>query len=293
MLLDERELTQRASEIETLLADIDSFPDEEMRAKTLEIVQNLLMLYGEGMAHMLSIIQLTSPSPVRENVLEALARDELVSHLLLLHDLHPIDVETRVLGALQEVRPYLESHGGNVELLGIEGGVARLRLQGSCSGCPSSTMTLKLAIEEAIQKAAPELEGVVAEGVTAPAPINFLPAAEFVKRKKPAVAQPAWTEVTALPPLADGGLATADVDGSTLLFIMIEDSYYAYRNACAVCGESLERAHLRGAELTCGACGHHFDVRRAGRCLDAPDKALQPIPLLVQNETITVALDRM
>src|SRR5215208_3725859 len=84
---------------------------------------------------------------------------------VLLDGLHPLDVETRVVRALEEVRPYLQSHGGNVELLGVEGGVARLRMQGSCSGCPSSTMTLKLAIEEAIQKTAPDLEGIEAEGV--------------------------------------------------------------------------------------------------------------------------------
>ena len=64
------------------------------------------------------------------------------------------------------MRPYLESHGGNVELLGVEGTVVRLRLQGSCSGCPSSAMTLKLAIEDAIHKAAPEVATVEAEGAS-------------------------------------------------------------------------------------------------------------------------------
>ena len=73
-------------------------------------------------------------------------------------------LEQRIVDALDEVRPYLESHGGNVELLAVEEATVRLRLQGSCSGCPSSTMTLKLAIEKAIQKAAPEVEEVIAEG---------------------------------------------------------------------------------------------------------------------------------
>src|SRR4028119_1047027 len=87
-----------------------------------------------------------------EKAVEAVAEDELVSHLLLLHGLHPLDLETRVVRALEEVRPYLKSHGGNVELLGVEGGVARLRMQGSCSGCPSSTLARKTAIRGAIQK---------------------------------------------------------------------------------------------------------------------------------------------
>ena len=69
--------------------------------------------------------------------------------------------------ALEEVRPYLESHGGDVELLAVEDGVVRLRMQGSCSGCPSSAMTLKLAIEDAIRKHAPEVEQIEAEDADA------------------------------------------------------------------------------------------------------------------------------
>jgi Fe-S cluster biogenesis protein NfuA len=63
------------------------------------------------------------------------------------------------------VRPYLGSHGGDVELLGVENGVARLRLNGTCDGCPSSAVTLQHSIEAAILQAAPELERVEAEGV--------------------------------------------------------------------------------------------------------------------------------
>src|SRR5947209_4952123 len=111
MLLEDRDLTQRASEIEALLGDIESFPDPAMRDKALEIVQNLLVLYGEGLARMLTIIQSKAVTPSRERVLDAFADDDLIAHLLMLHDLHPVDMETRVLGALEEVRPYLQSHG--------------------------------------------------------------------------------------------------------------------------------------------------------------------------------------
>ena len=71
-----------------------------------------------------------------------------MASLLLVHGLHPYDVETRVARALDGVRPYLGSHGGDVELLGVtDDGVVRLRLLGSCDGCPSSSVTLKLAVE--------------------------------------------------------------------------------------------------------------------------------------------------
>ena len=94
-----------------------------------------------------------------------------MASLMLIHGLYPVALETRVQEALDSVRPYMESHGGNVELLGIEDGVARLRLEGSCNGCPASASTMELAIEQALQEAAPDLEGIDVEGVHArPAP---------------------------------------------------------------------------------------------------------------------------
>jgi Fe-S cluster biogenesis protein NfuA len=96
------------------------------------------------------------------------ARDDVVASLLLLYGLHPVDLEMRVRQSLDKVRPYLKSHGGNVELAGIDDGIVRLKLQGSCNGCPSSTMTLKNAIEEAIYEMAPDIAGLAVEGVVEP-----------------------------------------------------------------------------------------------------------------------------
>ena len=90
-----------------------------------------------------------------------------MASLLVLHGLHPRDTETRVVEALDKVRPYLGSHAGGVELLGVDPeGVVRLRLEGSCDGCPSSTMTVKLAIERAIEEAAPDVTAVEVENLT-------------------------------------------------------------------------------------------------------------------------------
>jgi Fe-S cluster biogenesis protein NfuA len=142
-----RELVGRA---EALLERIEGDP------QAVEAVQALVELYGEALRRVVA-----GADP---------ARDELLSHLLLVHDLHPVDAETRVRRALDDVRPYLGSHGGDVELLGVEDGVARLRLGGTCNGCPSSAVTLRNAIEEAILRAAPELERIDAEGVAEPQP---------------------------------------------------------------------------------------------------------------------------
>src|ERR671911_622279 len=210
MLLDDQELRERVGRIETLLEEIESFEDPEARAKTAEMVQALLELYGEGLGRIVESVGRLGGEDLKAELLG----DELITHLLLLHGLHPVDVETRVLGALDEVRPYLESHGGNVQFLGIGGGVARLRLGGRWGGCPSSTMTLKLAIEEAVQKAAPELEGVEAEGVAEPPPkptMAFVAAPTMRKKKKKPPQEngsSSWTTIGELD-LPGGGLRAA------------------------------------------------------------------------------------
>jgi Fe-S cluster biogenesis protein NfuA/nitrite reductase/ring-hydroxylating ferredoxin subunit len=289
MLLDDQGLQERVARMETLLGEIEALEDPAARSKAAEVVGVLLDLYGEGLARMMEVV---AEGEEREKTFEAFAGDDLVAHLLLLHGLHPLDLETRVIGALDEVRPYLQSHGGNVELIGIESNVARLRLEGSCDGCPSSTMTLKLAIEEAIQKAAPDLEGIEAEGVAEPKPApNFVAGPTLRrKKKKPEENGAAWMAVGEVV-LSGGEMLAREISGESVLFVKLANDLYAYRNLCPGCGQSLEGGNLRVADLGCPGCGRRYDVRRAGRCLDDPGLHLEPVPLLVGEEgTVKIAL---
>lgn len=254
--MENREVQERVARVEALLGEIEADP------KATEVVQALVDLYGEALARLLA-----GADPVE---------DELVSHLLLVHDLHPVNVETRVQRALDEVRPYLGSHGGDVELLGIEGGVAHLRLGGSCDGCASSAATMQLAIEDAVRAAAPELESVEAEGVAEPQQPGLLQIGSLPPQ------QPGWTVVGALPQLADGGIHVTEVASRPLLFLELDGTFYAYGERCPACSGSLERAELDGDELAC-ACGQRYDVRRAGRSQDDSERSLEPIPLLVDE----------
>jgi Fe-S cluster biogenesis protein NfuA/nitrite reductase/ring-hydroxylating ferredoxin subunit len=286
MLLDDQGLQERVARIETLLGEIETLADPHAKSKAAEMAQVLLELYGEGLARMMEVVAQGEES---ERAFKVFAEDELISHLLLLHGLHPLDVETRVVQALEEVRPYLESHGGNVELLGVEGGVARVRMEGSCDGCPSSAVTLKLAIEEAVLKAAPDLEGIEAEGVTEPKPAPTLVAGPTLRRKekkRPEEDGASWTVVGGLPQLSEGGTLLKEISGEPVLFLKLGDDFYAYRHLCPGCGESLERGSLEGVELSCPGCERRYDVRRAGRCLDDPQLHLEPIPLLVSEVAV-------
>jgi Fe-S cluster biogenesis protein NfuA/nitrite reductase/ring-hydroxylating ferredoxin subunit len=275
--MDDREARERVAQVEALLDQTEAMPDPAAREHCLDLVAALLDLYGEGLARVAAQV----PEPRR------LAQDELVSHLLTLHGIHPVPVEARVAGALEEVRPYLQSHGGNVELVSLHEGAVRLRLEGSCSGCPSSAATLALAVEDAIRKAAPEIEEIEADDAEAseePVLIQLAPLA-------PANGAGSWETAGVMPQLRTGGTLLKEISGERVLFLEVGGVPYAYRPACPACEGSLERAEPQGAELVCPGCGRRFDARRAGRCVDAPELHLDPVPLLVDDSgLVKVAL---
>ncbi len=153
--------------LESLLTEVDDGADPATKAKVREIVQSLMDYHGAAIEKMVSAM--ANDGNGGRAMLDKLANDELVGSALLLYGLHPLDIETRVQTALEKSRPYLRSHGGNVELLSIEDGIVRLRMEGSCKGCPSSAMTMKSTIEKAIYDAAPDVSAIEVEGAVAAA----------------------------------------------------------------------------------------------------------------------------
>ncbi len=196
-----------------------------------------------------------------ERIAASLAEDELVATLLLIHDLHPVPLEQRVQDALDSVRPYMESHGGNVELLSLERGVARIHLRGSCSDCSASSVTLELAIKQALEEAAPDLEGPGGRGYDrARAPARHgLP----VVMSGPAPA-PLWLDVESVASLADGSLAAVSVAGSDLVVANVDGSLLAYRDRCASCGAPLHDGLLLAGALSCPECARSFFLPTRG-----------------------------
>lgn len=292
--MDDLAADELVGRVEGLLEELESLGDPMARELATTTVQALLELYGEGLRRVLDGVGASQAA--------TLAGDDVIAHLLLLHGLHPVPVEERVQAGLEEVRPYLDSHGGNVELVSVEDGVALLRMQGSCEGCPASAMTLKLAIEEAVFKAAPDVESVEAQGTVEEAPAPALLQIEMVGGEHPAASggghrlpmagengngngasEAAWAMAGSLPQLSSGGTLLKEVSGHELLFLRLDGASYAYRPRCPGCEGSLEGAPLTGAELACPACGHRYDARRAGRCLDQPQLHLEPVPLLTDD----------
>jgi Fe-S cluster biogenesis protein NfuA/nitrite reductase/ring-hydroxylating ferredoxin subunit len=275
------------------------------RERTEEVVRLVADLYGAGLERVLTIAH--EHGALTDELIDALAADDLVSGLLLVHGLHPYDVRTRVEQALDGVRPYLGSHGGDVELIEVTAdGVVRLRMLGSCDGCPSSSATLELAVEGAIEAAAPEVTAIeVAEPAAAPRTGAVIPVEALFARLgdsaspgSGAGAGSSWVDLPELAGLAAGTVTGVSVGALPLIACRVGADLYAFRDGCARCGGPLAGApvarRLGGdagdAVLSCPGCRAHYDVRRAGACLDDGALHLAPLPLLAEGGSVLVAV---
>jgi len=282
--------------VQVLQTQLDEAPDSPLRELADELVSAVIQLYGEGLARIVETLLESGEGGAR--LAAALGEDQFVATLLLIHDLHPIPLEQRVQGALDSVRPYMESHGGNVELLSIQDGVARIHLRGSCSDCSASAVTLELAIKQALEEAAPDLAGLEVEGVAPQMPGLELPMAadgpgqtgfELPVIKSPTAA-PAWFEVPAASELAEGEFLAATVAGAPLVIANVEGTLLAYRDVCASCGSVLHSGELTSGALACPGCGRAFFLPLAGRSMDEERLQLEPVPLLREEGDVKVAL---
>jgi Fe-S cluster biogenesis protein NfuA/nitrite reductase/ring-hydroxylating ferredoxin subunit len=264
--------------VEELQARLERSGDSSTRALAEELVTAIVQMYGAGLERIVG--SLMEAGAAGERIAASLADDALVATLLLIHDLHPISLEQRVQDALESVRPYMESHGGNVELLSLEHGVARIHLRGSCSDCSASSVTLELAIKQALEQAAPDLEGLEVEGIKAELPVVM---------SGPAPA-PVWVDVESAASLADGSVAAVSVAGTDLVIANVDGSLLAYRDRCASCGSRLHDGLMMAGTLSCPECARSFFLPRAGRSMDQDRLQLEPVPLLREDGQVKVAL---
>lgn len=282
---------QRVQRIEELIEKIDSVANPQLRSSAVELVQSLMELHGEGINRLLEIV---AEDHSGQAIIDTMGEDELVGGILMLYGLHPVDFETRVRKALDKVRPYLKSHGGNVELLAVDEGVVRLQMQGSCHGCPSSAMTLKLAIEEAIYEAAPDVSEILVDGVVEqPVVAPVLVPLQRIRTTPVDPHDGGWKEVSGVTSLSQGSVMAIEVSGEPILFCRLNGDFYAYASNCSGCGQTMSAARLEQTLLVCPNCGERFDVSRAGRSSNQTDLQLQPFPLLMEGGQAKIALPQL
>lgn len=277
------------------------------RGGTEDLVRQVAELYGSGLRRIMEILH--RQGKLDEATLEALTADDLVSALLLVHGLYPRPLEARVAAALDRLRPYLGSHGSDVELQGTStDGVVRLKIYTEPGGPPSSP-DLKSAVEEAIKTAAPDVAAIdVVEEEKRPGMPDLIPVDSLAVRAINAQdATPAaswhdmaggtWEAVPEIAGLESGEVAGFLIGGYPVLACRAGQDVYAYRDYCPRCTGSMAGATLEagapqtgGSLLRCPTCRGHFDVHHAGACLEDKDLHLDPLPLLVRGGVLSVAI---
>ena len=223
--------------------------------------------------------------------------------LLSMYDLVEGDRLGEAEEALDEIRPYIESHGGALELVGVEGGVVSVRMQGSCSGCAASAMTLRRGVEESLRQHYDNFKEIVAhdpeeadeaqqdggnggpqllqiEGLSGPPPTENL-------RK------PVFVEAGSLEELEPGELKAVDVDGTSVLIVNVHGEPYAFKNHCALEPRlTLDGGRLAGSALVCPWHNCAYDARSGKRVDNEPDApSLAVVPVAVRDGSLQVAVN--
>lgn len=286
-----------AGRVDRAIAGVEGLP-EDARATATELRESLEAFHREGLV---TIVRSLREDDEGRRLLFDLVDDPLVHALFTLHRIIRTNPLQRAEEALASVRPYLESHGGDVELVGLDGGVARVRLLGSCNGCSMSSQTLKNAVEVALVDGVPEIGGIE---VVEDAPTTLIDPASLFRHPDgrdrgslppptsaarppgpadgPTEAEGGWVRGPGLLEVGDPGIARADVDGAS--FVVVQDGgvVRAYRNQCGHLALPLDDAHVGGGRLACDHHGFQFDVA-TGVGLTQPGTGLEPVPCRVEG----------
>jgi len=163
---DEKDFQRRIQQIGDLVQELDTIADPELRARTKNLVQLILDLHAAGIERTLEVI--ATNEDVGQRMIDDLGRDPLVSSLLVLYGLHPLDIDARIARAVEKLVPKIRKNGGELELESSQNGFVKLRVRVTAHGCGSPAKTLKSMIEDAIYEAAPDINGLQIEGLEEP-----------------------------------------------------------------------------------------------------------------------------
>jgi Thioredoxin-like proteins and domains len=271
------ELNQQSQHIQELIEEIDSLASGDAKELMQECIREILNFYGHGLERILRIISNGNNAAAKE-IYNNLIDDSFLSGLLLIHDLHPLDLRTRLHLALEKVKPYMDSHGGSVEIVSLENGVAKLKLSGSCKGCPSSSSTLELGIKQAIEEHCPDLVELEVEGAAVPA----RPGTSSGK-------ETGWKVIQGVDALPDGAMKALEISGIPVVVCRFNQQLYAYRNFCPACERTFSNGTFTERIIGC-QLGHRYDVQQAGKCTDDENIHLDPFPLIQEEGVIKVAV---
>jgi nitrite reductase/ring-hydroxylating ferredoxin subunit/Fe-S cluster biogenesis protein NfuA len=275
MTVDTMEFADLARDADAALEAVHGL-EPQARTKALALRDALDALTRDALIKL--VRSLRADERGRELLVEALDMPEIYA-LFSKHEIIKPTVAHRVAAALELVKPYLQSHGGSIELVGIEGDVALVRLQGSCTGCSMSAQTLRQGVEEAVTTRVPEISRVQQVTETA---IPGLIVLEPMTKTDP---NAGWVRGPRAEEISNDRASA--IAGTSAIVVRENERLFAYENACPHMGLPLAGAGIDGTVLTCPSHGFRFDIT-SGECITAGHVQLSPLPLRVEDGFVWV-----
>lgn len=285
-------ITEQQPELDTLLKDIQSLDslveqwDEQQRNTVKALIKAHNDLNKEAFSR---LIRSLKADPAALIALKEVVSDKVVYAVLRFHGIVKPSLHERVDLALESVRPYLQSHDGNVELVEIKlPDTVIIRLLGSCDGCPASSLTLSEGVEKAIKEHCPEITtikkakgGVTAKPVDTVA-INFV--SPFARNE-----DKNWLLVCDLDEVPEADIKIVTVKGNEVLLSRFGNKVTCFQNACAHMGMPLDMGAINNAILVCPHHGFEYSLE-SGECLTAPEVQLHTHAVRIVNQRVEIKL---
>lgn len=287
--------------IDGLIQDFAAHPDEGVRERVFALLDGVDALHRAALGRLAALLQ----APGAEAVWARARNDSLIRTTLLLYDLLPQSEREAAEGALEAVFPYIESHGGKLELLAVAEGIVTVRLSGSCQDCSGSTVTLKRVVEGALRDGLAGFRELRVESPPppprppVPAPVG-LQAGQVGGRRAlpvlsmgampPAARAPEWHDTVTLDDLPPGTLRGVRVAGEAVLLCNAGGDIFAYRDACPDTPLTLSVGQFDGEAIVCPWHGCRFDAR-TGRRLVHRGTGLASFPVAIEGRVIRVAVN--
>lgn len=228
---------------------------------------------------LVAVVRALRADPRGKELLFELVDAPAVHAVLALHGIIRPGIQARAAAALDAVRPYLQSHGGDVELVDIVDGRARVRLHGACNGCSMSAVTLRDGVEEALVNGVEEITGI--EVLDDEPTAAFIPLGSVGRKESGWVVGP---EADAVPV---GGMLRVDIDDDSFIVTNIENRLAVFRNECVHQGMTLDGGMIDDGVLVCPWHGFRYEAS-TGECLSAPGAQLPQIPLRIDGGRIYI-----
>lgn len=274
-------LDELVAELDARIQRLEALPFPQVREEVFAVLQVTDRLHRLGVERLRERLD-------KAGMLEEALQDPSINLLFTLYNQNLSDQASLAEEALELVRPYLRSHGGEVEVLAVEEGLVHLRLWGACRGCVASAATLKNGIETALRNGLPGFRGLVVHEDEPDQPASGvieLPMASA------AIQAPTFTQVALLSSLSEGRVNLVQAGGKEVILVRLGHEIHAFDNTCTGCGMPLNEARLSGHALVCTWQNCAYDARTGRRVDGGEGPPLRVYPVSVQGERVLLAID--